>query len=84
MEAKFGLNSRVEDPSNCVIKFGEGKFGGIVPALFRIIRMCSLRLSKDNSLDDINVLLGCPILLPKDLDSPEPKNLDYMLYCINW
>ncbi|XP_033215963.1 Fanconi anemia group D2 protein isoform X2 [Belonocnema kinseyi] len=87
LEAKFGLNNEYADVSTTVINFvkeGEEKFGGIVPILFRLLRMCTLRTSEDGSLEDINAILGTSLLVPKDLTSPEPHNLDYMIYCINW
>ncbi|XP_051168863.1 Fanconi anemia group D2 protein-like [Leptopilina boulardi] len=82
MEVKFGLNPPRNMPTEIIISFGDGKFGGIVPILFRLIRMCNARLA--DNLNDINALLGAAIIVPRNLEEPESKNLDYMLYCINW
>ncbi|XP_043270233.1 Fanconi anemia group D2 protein [Venturia canescens] len=81
--AKFGLNEPSTEPQKCVINFGDGKYGAVVPAFFRLLRICYMR-SYNGSLDEINVLLGCPILMPKDMDAPEPWTLDLIICCINW
>lgn len=85
MKVEYGLNPLMHNEKEIIIYFGEGKFGGIVPVLFRLLRMCNARLSKNNDdLDNINALLGSSILVPTNFREPEAKNLDYMLYCINW
>ena len=59
-----------------------GSIGANVPIFFKLLRICMLRLSGD--LHDINAILGIPILMPRDIDVPEPITTDYMINCINW
>lgn len=81
--SKFGLNDQTNDEQKCVINFGDGKHGAVVPAFFRLLRICFMRLS-DGDLEEINMLLGCPVLFPKDIEIAEPWTLDLMICCINW
>ncbi|KAJ8676403.1 hypothetical protein QAD02_012190 [Eretmocerus hayati] len=78
---KFGLN----DPDMAEsynVSFGSGKTGAFVPVFFKLLRTCNLRLN--NSLESINAVLGCSVLMPDDLDLPEPSTADYVIHCINW
>ncbi|KAF7990179.1 hypothetical protein HCN44_010845, partial [Aphidius gifuensis] len=72
---KFELNSQF----NYYVLFGETKYGAIVPALFRLIKICFKKIP--GNLDE---LMSCAILMPKDLETPEPRTLDMIFYCINW
>ena len=78
---QFGLNDSSMAESYYV-NFESGKAGAVVPVFFKLLRICNLRLS--GSLESINAVLGCPILMPDDLDMPEPSTADYMIHCINW
>lgn len=80
---KFGLNEPATEPQKCVINFGDGKYGAVVPAFFRLLRICYMRKS-NGSLDEISVLLGCPVLMPNDMEAPESSTLDLIICCINW
>ncbi|KAF7988745.1 hypothetical protein HCN44_007055 [Aphidius gifuensis] len=64
---KFELNSQF----NYYVLFGETKYGAIVPALFRLIKICFKKIP--GNLDE---LMSCAILMPKDLETPEPRTLD--------
>ncbi|XP_024939928.1 Fanconi anemia group D2 protein isoform X2 [Cephus cinctus] len=41
-------------------------------------------IAYNGDLKHINMLLGCGILLPNNLDSPEPEVIDLVIHCINW
>lgn len=73
---KFELTSQ----SNLLVFFGETKYGAIVPALFRLMKICFLKFPHRDS----DELMTCAILMPKDLETPEPRTLDMIFYCINW
>ncbi|OXU24206.1 hypothetical protein TSAR_016545 [Trichomalopsis sarcophagae] len=77
----FGLNDS-EMGCNYFVHFGSDKTGAFVPVFFKLLRISYLRLSDD--LESVNAMLGCPVLMPDDLDMPEPTTADYMIYCINW
>ncbi|KAL7292788.1 hypothetical protein TKK_0013616 [Trichogramma kaykai] len=80
-EPKYGLNDPSALDEFCCVSFGSGKVGAIVPASFKLLRTCCSRLS--GSLESINAILGTPVLLPTDMDMPEPTIADYMINCIN-
>lgn len=67
---------------NFYVHFGSDKTGAFVPVFFKLLRICFLRLNDD--LESVNAMLGCPVLMPDDLDMPEPTTADYMIHCINW
>ncbi|KAL7291971.1 hypothetical protein TKK_0014258 [Trichogramma kaykai] len=81
-EPKYGLNDPSALDEFCCVSLGSGKVGAIVPASFKLLRTCCSRLS--GSLESINAILGTPVLLPTDMDMPEPTIADYMINCINW
>lgn len=74
----------LNDPAECsyYVNFGSGKTGAFVPVFFKLLRICNLRLS--GSLESINAVLGAAILMPDDIDLPEPSTADYMIHCINF
>jgi hypothetical protein len=78
---KFGLNDATM-ADNYYVHFGSGKTGASVPVFFKLLRICNLRIS--GSLESINAVLGCSILMPEDLNMPEPSTADYIIHCINW
>ncbi|XP_011498526.1 PREDICTED: Fanconi anemia group D2 protein homolog [Ceratosolen solmsi marchali] len=78
---KFGLNN-ANMVDSYYVHFGSGKTGAFVPVFFKLLRICNLRLS--GSLESINAVLGCSILMPEDLNMPEPSTADYIIHCINW
>ncbi|KAG7203733.1 hypothetical protein KM043_013761 [Ampulex compressa] len=81
---QFGLNNAEEEPQNCVLNFGNGKTGSIVPISFRLLKTCCIRLSQNGELEAIDALLGCAILMPESYDIAEPYVLDLVICCINW
>ncbi|XP_048507191.1 Fanconi anemia group D2 protein homolog isoform X2 [Athalia rosae] len=83
--AHFNLNPESEDPEDAVyaVKFGEGISGSGVSALFKLIKACHMR-SNNGELESIDILLGCPVLMMKDLHDPDAVVLDQMFNCINW
>lgn len=84
LEFTFGINTSDND-SNVGVQFGLSKYGGaIVPSLLRLMGICFMRLDNSQNVESISPLLGCPILMPKDLSFPDAHVLDYSFYCINW
>ncbi|EZA54061.1 hypothetical protein DMN91_000826 [Ooceraea biroi] len=82
---KFGLNKGTGNESeNCVLNLGNKRSGSIAPVLFRLLRVCNMRLSVHGELQAIDALLGCEILMPGNFDIPEPPILDLMICSINW
>ncbi|XP_076619726.1 fancd2 isoform X1 [Colletes latitarsis] len=84
LEAKFGLNRAEDEPQNCVLTFENKKYGAIVPILFKLLRTCCARLSKNGNLNAIDSLLGCAILMPQNFDIAENSIMDLIICCINW
>jgi len=72
------------ESQNCILNFGNKKNGPIASVLFRLLRVCSMRLSVHGELEAIDALLGCDILMPKNFNIPEPPILDLMICGINW
>lgn len=84
LKPKFGLNSTEEEPQNLVLNFTNSKYGAIIPISFKLLKTCCVRLSENGDLEDIDALLGCPILMPESFDIPEPFVVDLVICCINW
>lgn len=78
----FGLNDADIVEGSFYVNFGSGKSGAFIHVFFKLLRICNLRLN--DNLESINAVLGSPILMPDDLDMPEPTTADYMIHCINW
>ncbi|XP_076380583.1 fancd2 isoform X2 [Megalopta genalis] len=81
---KFGLNKTENEQQNCVLTFENKKYGAIVPISFKLLRTCCIKLSKNGSLDAIDSLLGCAILMPENFDTAENSTVDSVICCINW
>ncbi|KAK0183451.1 hypothetical protein PV327_001492 [Microctonus hyperodae] len=83
LEFTFGINT--QNDSNVGVQFGLSKYGGaIVPALLRLMGICFMQLDDSQNVESISPLLGCSILMPKDLNLPDAHVLDYLFYCTNW
>ena len=65
----------------------------VMAPLFRLLRSLQFRISND--LDSVDGLLGCAVVMPKDMpklidDFPKLNRdeqiflLDSLFYCINW
>ncbi|XP_078052345.1 Fanconi anemia complementation group D2 isoform X2 [Augochlora pura] len=81
---KFGLNRPESEQQNCVLTFENKKYGAIVAISFKLLRTCCIKLSKNGSLDAIDSLLGCAILMPENFDTAENSTVDSVICCINW
>ncbi|XP_011305021.1 Fanconi anemia group D2 protein [Fopius arisanus] len=82
----FALNhyEEGETEDEMFIHFGESRYGAIVPALFRIVRIGYLRISENHDLEDVSAVLGTGIMMPRDLEMPNTRTLDLMFSCVNW
>ncbi|XP_034937747.1 Fanconi anemia group D2 protein [Chelonus insularis] len=79
----FELNHFKNESQSCVVNFSQPKYGGIIVALLKLMKVCLSRIHSGD-LTTINALLGSGILMPKDLDMPNTQTLDLMFHCINW
>lgn len=77
---KFDLNT--DESNNFYVNFGETKNSSTIPVLFKLLRIC--HLCYNGNLEGVNAILGCAILMPSDLDIPEPTIADSLMNCINW
>ncbi|XP_014204748.1 Fanconi anemia group D2 protein homolog [Copidosoma floridanum] len=80
LEPKYCINNSSQQ--DYYVYFENGKTGACVAVYFKLLRICVLRLNKN--LGSINAILGFAILLPQEMDLPEPSTADYMIHCINW
>ncbi|XP_039315718.1 Fanconi anemia group D2 protein homolog isoform X4 [Solenopsis invicta] len=80
----FGLNSVEDAQQNGIINFGNKRTGPIAPILFRLLKTCCMKLNEHEELDEIDALLGCEMLMPRNFDIPEPSTLDLIICGINW
>ncbi|XP_039315716.1 Fanconi anemia group D2 protein homolog isoform X2 [Solenopsis invicta] len=79
------VQSSVEDAQqNGIINFGNKRTGPIAPILFRLLKTCCMKLNEHEELDEIDALLGCEMLMPRNFDIPEPSTLDLIICGINW
>lgn len=79
MVPKYGLN---EDHNGqpSALNFKDGKYGALLPIAFKLLTNCL----KEDNFEDMDPLLEVPILMPRDFDMPDSKELDHMVCCVNW